>query len=98
MMMLETVNNHMGAILLSLGLFKRELYYKTFILLFIQIPVAFFTLTFTTFAVRGLFYAQMSGTFVSLLLRILKILTMKWEEHSYHVFARDEISLIGQVS
>lgn len=40
----------------------------------------------------------MSGTFVNLLLHILKVLTLNWEQHSYNIFARDEICLIGTVS
>ena len=98
MMFLETLNAHCAAMLLSLGLFKRELISKTIILCTIQIPIALFLMSVTDFGIRGLFYAQMSGTFVNLLLHVIKIFIVSWEASSFQVFARDEICIIGQIS
>lgn len=48
--------------------------------------------------VRGLFYAQMTGVAINLLLHVIKIFMISWQEVSFQVFARDEICLIGQIS
>jgi len=81
--------------LLSLGLYKRELIFRTIILVLIQLPLAVFFISVTNLGVRGLFYSQMSGTIVNLLIHIGKLLIVKWEEYSFSVFARDEISILG---
>lgn len=57
MMMLETINSHLAAMLLSLGMHKRELIMRTIILVVIQIPVALGMVYYSNFGLRGLFYA-----------------------------------------
>ena len=95
MMFLETLNAHCAAMLLSLGLYKREMIIRTIILVVIQLPIACFFISVTDLGIKGLFYAQMSGTVINLLIHIVKLLIVKWEEYSFSVFARDEICILG---
>lgn len=83
MMFLETLNAHCASMLLSLGLYKRELITRTVILVVIQLPLAFFLMSVTDFGVRGLFYAQMTGVTINLLMHVIKIFIIRWQEVSF---------------